>query len=86
MNRTAFFALVLLGVGFRLWMLTHYGLPAFDLPEERRTEYIAALETADAETKTDDLFYTDFWDRQLTALEPLIELIAEVLQESDGAD
>jgi 4-amino-4-deoxy-L-arabinose transferase-like glycosyltransferase len=25
-NRTAFFALVLLGVGFRIWMLTHYGL------------------------------------------------------------
>jgi Fic family protein len=64
------------------WMLTHYGLPAFDLPEERRTEYIAGLETADAETKTDDLLYTDFWDRQLAALEPLVELIAEALQES----
>ena len=68
------------------WMLTHYGLPAFDLPEARRTDYIVALEIADDETRTDDLLYTDFWDRQLTALEPLIELIAEVLRDSGGEE
>ena len=66
------------------WMLTHNGLPAFDLPEERRADYIAALETADAETLTDDLLYTDFWDRQVKALEPLMELIVEVLHEPGG--
>jgi Fic family protein len=64
------------------WMLTHYGLPAFDLSEERRVEYIAALETADEETTTDDLLYTSFWERQLSALELLMELIVEVLHES----
>lgn len=64
------------------WMLTHYGLPPFDLPVERRAEYIAALEAADAETRTDDLLYTDFWPRQLAALDPLVELITTVILET----
>ena len=68
------------------WMMTHYGLPSFDLPPERRSEYIAALEAADAETRADDLLYTDFWERQSAALEPLVELMATVLVESGSRD
>ena len=64
------------------WMLGHYGFPQFDLPQERKAEYIAALEAADSALRTQDLFYTDYWPHQTEALQPLVDLVGEVIEES----
>jgi fido (protein-threonine AMPylation protein) len=63
------------------WMFRHYGLPPFDLPEGRRSEYIEAMEAADAQFQTQDLDYVDYYPRQLTALDPLVELMSSALAE-----
>lgn len=68
--------------GAARWPVSFFFRALRGLAEERRTRYFAALEAAGAETQTDGLLYTDFCERQLMALEPLIELIAEVLQNS----
>ena len=64
------------------WMLSHYGLPQFDLAPERRAEYLAALEAADAALTPQDLLHADYWPHQTEALEQLIDLIGDVLEES----
>ena len=64
------------------WMLSHYGLPDFEMLEDRRPQYLLALETADAALKTEDLLHADYWPHQTEALQPLIDVIGEVLKES----
>jgi Fic family protein len=62
------------------WMFGHFGLPPFDLPIDRRGGYIAALEAADTALTTQDLFHADVWPHQTEALQPLVDLMAEVLE------
>jgi len=64
------------------WMLGHYGYPEFDLPQERKAEYVAALESADAALKTQDLLHSDYWPHQTVALQRLVDLVGEVIEES----
>jgi Fic family protein len=64
------------------WMLSHYGLPDFEMLEDRRPQYLLALETADAALTTEDLLHADYWPHQTEALQPLIDIIGEVLEES----
>lgn len=68
------------------WMLRHYGLPPFDLPDDRgiRTAYIQALERADAATTPNDLHYTDRWPHYREALTPLCDLIAQQILREQG--
>lgn len=63
------------------WMLGAYGLPPFDLPPERKAEYLAALENADTALTTQDLLHADFWPHQTTALEAMIDLLGDVMGE-----
>jgi Fic family protein len=64
------------------WMLSHYALPDFGMREELRPRYLAALEAADTALKTEDLLHADYWPHQTEALQPLIDIIGEVLEES----
>ncbi|MGV3721295.1 MAG: Fic family protein [Actinomycetota bacterium] len=61
------------------WMLGHYGLPEFDPWPEIKSDYLSALEAADAELTAQDLLHADYWPHQTAALQSLIDLIGDVL-------